>query len=47
MDQNHIGDKGAQYLAEGLQKNKVRERNRVFVSLLFHKDTHSSPPQQK
>jgi hypothetical protein len=34
---NEIGDEGAQYLGEALQKNTVREReiNRIFIFTIF------------
>ncbi len=35
LDNNQIGDKGAEYLGEGLQQNKVRQR-RAFSSSLSY-----------
>jgi hypothetical protein len=35
LDNNQIGDKGAQYLGEGLQKNTVRENCTIFIFMIF------------
>ena len=50
---NQIGAEGAQYLAEALRNNSVRDHHSFFFvffiysslySFPFHKDTHYTPP---